>query len=66
VSPREFAASLVGDLDEIHAREFRMLFPPDIRMSSRVAAWMTWGGRYDEYSRRWRVLTAMRSMFGVC
>ena len=39
--------------------EFRMLFPPDVRMPPRVAAWMTWGGCYDEYPRRWRVLTAI-------
>ncbi|HJO03053.1 MAG TPA: ABC transporter permease [Acidobacteriota bacterium] len=39
--------------------DFRMLFPPDIHMPPRVAAWMTWGGSYDEYPRRWRVMTVV-------
>jgi len=37
----------------------RMLMPADVGMPPELAAWVPWGGGYDEVDRNWRVLTAI-------
>ena len=36
-----------------------MLMPADVGMPPELAAWVPWGGGYDEVDRNWRVLTTI-------
>jgi len=37
----------------------RMLMPADVGMPAELAAWIPWGGGYDQLDRNWRVLTTI-------
>jgi len=45
--------TVVGVMPE----RFRTLVPPDAGVPERLAAWVPWGGTYDELPRTWRVFT---------
>ena len=38
---------------------FRMLFPPEAGVPEQLAAWVPWGGGYEELRRNWRILTVI-------
>ena len=38
---------------------YRMLFPPEAGVPEHLAAWVPWGGGYDEMRRKWRIFTVI-------
>lgn len=42
---------------------FRLHLPPDVNMPPELDAWVTFGGRYDEYDRTFRTFTVIGRLF---